>query len=449
MDDVMESEDIWVALYNHTTGQVSYKERIVDDVSQNQSGRSEGNPKIIWGNGNSGLIVWEVADNIGSDIYFATITENSGLISVSAPATLNSTISGLNYSPQIAYTDATHTLALWINDPDEDDSTSNTVVYESIWDGSNWSNPTTHYNLPAGAEVKELSLQTNGLYGIEAITYQGYLAEDDNLVNGVAIGTWDNGNPNNALYQVEEDSLYTYQIPKASISANGIASIVMQVRDVTDPEDEGSLEMYLKDIVNGNSWTEVSETSQSTYLHYLNDTLNTIWEMSNTFGYYSGNGSKDILYLLTQESDTSDNTEVSYGSILGNPNLHMVLRAFEVESNGGLISLQDVLEPEDTAIYNDIVAFEYTKPNFTLSQNEPNPFTDYTKIRFSIPNSATVSLEIWDNLGKLMFTLVPPSLFHAGHYTTDYNSGNLAAGVYHYRLTVNNETITRHMVVEK
>ena len=91
---------------------------------------------------------------------------------------------------------------------------------------------------------------------------------------------------------MEEDSLNTYQIRNESISANGIASIFMQVRDVTDPEDEESMEMDLKDIVNFNSWTEVSETSQTSYLHYLNDKFNAIWEMSNTFGYYSGNGRK-------------------------------------------------------------------------------------------------------------------------------------------------------------
>lgn len=448
MDDVMESEDIWLAVYNPTIGQLSYKERIADDISQNQSGRSEGNPHIVWSSADSGLIVWEVADNSSSDIYYATISINAGIVSVSAPATISSNLSGLNYSPIVAYTDPTHALALWINDADSDDSTSNTMVYESSWGGSAWSSPAIHYNLPAGTEVKELSLQTNGLYGIEAITYQGYLADDDNLVNGVAIGTWDNGNPNSIVYQVEEDSLYYYQLPKASISANGIASIVLQVRDVTDPEDEGSLEMYLKDIVNGNSWEEVSETSQSNYLHYLNDTLNTIWEMGSTFGYYN-NGSRDILYLLTQETDSADNTTVSYGSILGNPNLHLVLRAFEVESNGGNISLQDVEEPEDTAIFNSIVSPDYAQPAFTLSQNIPNPLRDYTQIRFTIPSSAVVSLEVWDNLGIRVNTLVNRSILPAGNYTTDYHPGDLPNGIYHYRLMVNNETITRHMIVER
>lgn len=448
MDDVMESEDIWLAVYNPTIGQVSYKERITDDVSQNQSGRSEGNPHIVWGSADGGLIVWEVADNSSSDIYYATISNSSEVVSVSTPATISSTIPGLNYSPIVAFTNPTHALTLWINDADSDDSTSNTLVYESIWDGSAWSSPGIHYILPAGTEVKELSLQTNGVYGIEAITYQGYLADDDNLVNGVAIGTWDNGNPNSIVYQVEEDSIYYYQLPKASISANGIASIVLQVRDVTDPEDEGSLEIYLKDIVNGNSWEEVSETSQSNYLHYMNDTLNTIWEMGSTFGYYN-NGSKDILYLLTQETDSSDNTIVSYGSLLGNPNLHMVLRAFEVESSGGSISLQDVEEPEDTAIFNSIISVDNAHTAFTLFQNSPNPFSDYTPIRFAIPSSAVVSLDVLDNLGIRVNTLVNRCILPAGNYATNYHTGDLPNGIYHYRLSVNNEVTTHHMILER
>lgn len=448
MDDVMESEDIWLAVYNPVIGQVSYKERIVDDISQNQSGRSEGNPHIVWGSGDNGLLVWEVADNTSSDIYYAGINYNTGIVSVSTPSAISGTIAGLNYNPIVSYTDPTHAIALWINDADSDDSTGNTVVYESIWDGSTWSNPALHYNLPAGTEVKEVSLHTNGLYGIEAITYQGYLADDDNLVNGVAIGTWDNGDPGNIVYQVEEDSLYYYQLPKASISTNGIASLILQVRDVTDPEDEGSLEMYLKDIVNGNSWEEVSEGSQGNYLHYLNDTLNTIWEMGSTFGYYN-NGSNDILYLLTQETDSTDNTSVSYGSILGNPSLHMVLRAFDIESNGGDISIQDVEEPEDTSIYNSIVKVEYTQPSFGLSQNIPNPFSDYTQIQFNIAATAIVSLEVWDNMGRRVHTLVDNRILGPGNYITEYHPGDLPNGIYHYRLMVNNEAMTRHMVLER
>ena len=127
----------------------------------------------------------------------------------------------------------------------------------------------------------------------------------------------------------------------------------------------------------------------------------------------------------------------------------MVLRAFEVESGGGNISLQDVEEPEDTAIFNSIVSPDYAQPAFTLSQNIPNPLSDYTQIRFTIPSSAVVSLEVWDNLGIRVNTLVNRSILPAGNYTTDYHPGDLPNGIYHYRLTVNNEAITRHMIVER
>lgn len=95
--------------------------------------------------------------------------------------------------------------------------------------------------------------------------------------------------------------------------------------------------------------------------------------------------------------------------------LHMVLRAFQVESNGGLISLQDFHETKDTDLYNDIVALDYTKPKFTLSQNEPNPFSDYTKIRFSISNSGDKLCEhifIGMISTKLFMQYFPIALLH-------------------------------------
>lgn len=76
---------------------------------------------------------------------------------------------------------------------------------------------------------------------------------------------------------------------------------------------------------------------------------------------------------------------------------------------------------------------------FRLSQNYPNPFNPTTKIDFEIPSFSTVKLTVYDMLGKEVATLVNKDL-NAGLYTTDFKAGNLASGMYFYRINVQNKS---------
>ena len=89
---------------------------------------------------------------------------------------------------------------------------------------------------------------------------------------------------------------------------------------------------------------------------------------------------------------------------------------------------------------------------FLLKQNYPNPFNPSTRIQFSIPNAATdsrsVKLEIYDISGKLIRTLLNEDL-SAGMYEIDFEASGLATGTYFYRLTTDNFTETKKMLLIK
>jgi endo-1,4-beta-xylanase len=85
-----------------------------------------------------------------------------------------------------------------------------------------------------------------------------------------------------------------------------------------------------------------------------------------------------------------------------------------------------------------------------LEQNYPNPFSSHTTIKFSISESANVSLKIYDMLGKEITTLVNEKL-PAGAYSINWNAENadgseLTYGTYYYRLVAGNNVITNYMV---
>lgn len=76
--------------------------------------------------------------------------------------------------------------------------------------------------------------------------------------------------------------------------------------------------------------------------------------------------------------------------------------------------------------------------NFSLSQNYPNPFNPSTKINFSIPERGTVTLKVFDMLGKEVTELVSGN-YSAGTYAVDFSAKGLSSGIYIYSIEVNSE----------
>jgi hypothetical protein len=70
---------------------------------------------------------------------------------------------------------------------------------------------------------------------------------------------------------------------------------------------------------------------------------------------------------------------------------------------------------------------------FHLAQNYPNPFNPTTTIRYEIPVTSDVKLEIFDVLGRKVSTLVNARL-SAGQYDATFDASSLSSGVYFYRL---------------
>ena len=67
---------------------------------------------------------------------------------------------------------------------------------------------------------------------------------------------------------------------------------------------------------------------------------------------------------------------------------------------------------------------------FSLIQNYPNPFNGSTVITFAVPHSASVTVTIYDVLGKEITTLVRES-FAPGSYAVWFDASGQASGVYY------------------
>lgn len=89
-----------------------------------------------------------------------------------------------------------------------------------------------------------------------------------------------------------------------------------------------------------------------------------------------------------------------------------------------------------------------TPKSFSLAQNYPNPFNPSTTIRFSIPVENTVTLKVYDIIGREVATLVDEFL-GAGTHEVEFAGQNLASGTYFYSLTSGNKREVKKMVLLK
>ena len=83
---------------------------------------------------------------------------------------------------------------------------------------------------------------------------------------------------------------------------------------------------------------------------------------------------------------------------------------------------------------------------YELSQNYPNPFNPTTIINYQIPTEGFVTIKLFDILGKELRTLVSKKQ-SAGNYSYNFDANRLSSGIYIYKISVNNFTQSKKMVI--
>lgn len=83
-----------------------------------------------------------------------------------------------------------------------------------------------------------------------------------------------------------------------------------------------------------------------------------------------------------------------------------------------------------------------------LHQNYPNPFNPNTTISYELPENSEVRVQIFDMLGRQVAELVHQTLA-AGSYSVSFDAQELSSGVYFYRLSTPQYSVTKRMLLLK
>jgi hypothetical protein len=168
-------------------------------------------------------------------------------------------------------------------------------------------------------------------------------------------------------------------------------------------------------------------------------------------------GTNDQYIYMPSDSIISATYAVLFDALLSGSNYQWYRNdeILEGEKSRYLYILSPGLQP-DNATYNckvdssfsrNIIIQSLTEVNdekdvkttqlpteFSLSQNYPNPFNPSTVIEFALPQSANVSLTIYNSIGEKVAELLKGNM-NSGKHSVTFDASNLSSGIYFYRIS--------------
>jgi hypothetical protein len=437
LDTYLDGQDIWYAVYNESLDSV-----VIRQNTDSTHTRAEGEASVTAGIGTEAIISWPVESAAGdtTDIYFVSVNNTSGTWTMTAAPAAITDLPGNNFKADIEYVDATHAVAVWINDPDANDSTANDQIVSYIWDGSTWSVLSPVAPVQTNVNYDEVSFDVNNGYALVAYTSDSYI-DTGIVVKTVQTEIYNSGTGWSSPSILTTDSVNDLNMPTVSISDSGLVAVSYQsINRFTDSiPDQGQLNLFVNNLASYNpTWTQIGSTD----LQFLCDTNTFVWQMSTSFG------KGGVLYILTQESDTvagvGINVPTDNGSVFGSQDLGMVVRNVHVDYN--TLAISDAPAPCNAT---GIKQLSNNKLNNSVTiTNYPNPASDYTIFDYTLTQGSNIKLEIFDLQGNLVDNPVNQFL-NMGKYKTLYYTNKLSNGVYMYKVTMNNYTDTHKLIITK
>jgi hypothetical protein len=161
-------------------------------------------------------------------------------------------------------------------------------------------------------------------------------------------------------------------------------------------------------------------------------------------------GTGPIANLIFEINDPSIENVTIEAVKMEEPN-HQLTFVYHAFSQGGQRSIQ-LEHPTFEAVTVSLAGVSGSPElpiEFSLSQNYPNPFNPTTNVAYSLPVSGHVNLTVYNVLGQKVITLVDGHQEAGRDKVKEWDASNNSSGVYFYRLTTEQNTVTRKMLLLK
>lgn len=172
-------------------------------------------------------------------------------------------------------------------------------------------------------------------------------------------------------------------------------------------------------------WSTVMEANNSGFDIERKNTLSSSW---SKIGFVTGNGTTNKIHNYSFVDEAVNPGRYNY-------------RLKQIDYNGNF------------EYFNLTEEISIGVPDkYSLSQNYPNPFNPVTKIDYQLPYDGSVSLKIYDIMGREAAVLLTGSQ-PAGNFTIAFDAANISSGIYFYQMIAEGNgqrfITTKRMVVLK
>ena len=127
---------------------------------------------------------------------------------------------------------------------------------------------------------------------------------------------------------------------------------------------------------------------------------------------------------------------------------HALMFVYHDFSGGTIGQFSEYPEFEEVRVALSGVAGPNVPASYSLKQNYPNPFNPSTEIAFDLPKAGHVELSIFNVLGQEVDQLVDDT-YDAGSHIVTWDASRYSSGVYFYRISSENFTETKKMMLLK
>ena len=329
---------------------------------------------------------------------------------------------------------------------------NNSGVYLSTNNGSNWTGVNTGLS---GQNVRTVAVSGTNIF---AGTFNGgVFLSTNNGANWSSVGLTDRGI---WTFAVSGTNIYagTYNTGGVYLSTDnganwtlkGLNNIPIWSLAVSGSNIYAGTDgmMYLS-TNNGTNWTEYLLTSATLRIRSIAISGDKIFAGISDHGALHGDG----VYLSTNNGAnwTNKNQGFSYPP----PSIYSLLIVNSSIFAGAFANTAGSVWHRVLSEILQVQSISAETPSaFSLGQNYPNPFNPVTIISFQLPVVSNVVLKVYDVMGKEVAMLVNERL-QAGTYEVKFDarqggsSRGLNSGVYFYRLTTEEFSETKRMMLIK
>lgn len=159
-----------------------------------------------------------------------------------------------------------------------------------------------------------------------------------------------------------------------------------------------------------------------------------------------------LITTFTIELNTSNGTSLGDGTewITINNNVNAVNGSYmwtvpDRPTAEGRIRIIDNNDSTNTILSDGFFTIISSTP--MVNQNFPNPFNPATEISFSLPKEQHISVVIYNALGEQIAVLADNVFFKKGLHSLTFNAQDIPSGVYFYRVSGDNFTAAKKMLL--